>query len=109
MAEATQLSFPDDSLRQAFRSVYIQLLQNVESVLAETSDSSILARICDEIDEYQNQISQVSDNVPPSLVNIVLKFSSIYISLMKMNHQSSAQIFVFCIRMSIRLIMNILI
>lgn len=61
MTEA--VTSPEENLLQGFRFVYIQLVQNVETHLAEIADSAVLARIGDELQEYQNLLSQVSYNI----------------------------------------------
>lgn len=43
---------------QAFRQVYMHIVQNVENVLSE-ADSTVLARISGEIDEYRDLFLQV--------------------------------------------------
>ena len=44
---------------QAFRQVYIHIMQNTTAALSENTDSTVLARISDEINEYQNLFLQV--------------------------------------------------
>jgi len=44
---------------QAFRQIYVHIEQNVTAVLAENTDSTVFARISDEINEYQSLLSQV--------------------------------------------------
>ena len=44
---------------QAFRQVYMHIVQNVETVLSEATDSTVLARVSDEIDEYRALFLQV--------------------------------------------------
>ena len=57
MADQHQNS--DLDIVQAFRQVYMHIVQNVENVLAEATDSTVLSRILDEIDEYQALFLQV--------------------------------------------------
>lgn len=44
---------------QAFRQVYIHIVQNVEAALSHTTDSTVLAHISSEINEYQDLFAQV--------------------------------------------------
>jgi hypothetical protein len=44
---------------QAFRQVYLQIMQRAETALSEDTDSTVLARLSDEIGEYQELFSQV--------------------------------------------------
>jgi len=44
---------------QAFRQVYIHIVQNVEAALSHTTDSTVLACIGSEINEYQDLFAQV--------------------------------------------------
>ena len=57
MADQHQNS--DLDIVQAFRQVYMHIVQNVENVLAEATDSTVLSRILDEIDEYRALFLQV--------------------------------------------------
>ena len=42
----------DLDIVQAFHQVYMHIVQNVENVLSEATDSTVLSWISDEIDEY---------------------------------------------------------
>jgi hypothetical protein len=47
-------------ITQAFRQVYTHIVQNVTLSLSENTDSTVLARISDEINEYHSLFLQVS-------------------------------------------------
>lgn len=54
-----QQSLQANDIVQAFRQVYTHIVQRVETALSENTDSTVLARILDEINEYRNLVSQV--------------------------------------------------
>jgi ABC-type transport system involved in cytochrome bd biosynthesis fused ATPase/permease subunit len=54
-----QQSFQNSDIVQAFRQVYMHIVQNVETELSEATDSTVLARISGEINEYQGLFLQV--------------------------------------------------
>ena len=58
MAEEQSLQRSD--ITQAFRQVYTHIEQNVTLSLSENTDSTVLARISDEINEYHGLFLQVS-------------------------------------------------
>lgn len=58
MAEEQQLH--DNDITQAFWQVYTHIVQNVTLSLSENTDSTVLARISDEINEYHSLFLQVS-------------------------------------------------
>ena len=49
---------PNDII-QAFRHVYMNIMQKVETDLTENTDSTVLARIWNEINEYRELLLQV--------------------------------------------------
>ena len=57
MAEQQAVSTHD--IVQAFRHVYMNTMQKVETALSENTDSTVLARIRDEINEYRELLLQV--------------------------------------------------
>ncbi len=57
MAEQQPLQSSD--ITQAFRQVYTHIVQNVTLALSENTDSTVLARISDEIGEYHGLFLQV--------------------------------------------------
>jgi hypothetical protein len=56
---AHQQSVQSNEVVQAFRHIYTHITQKIETLLSENSDSTILARILDEITEYRELFLQV--------------------------------------------------
>jgi hypothetical protein len=66
MAEEQQVQNSD--ITQSFRQVYTHIVQNVTLSLSENTDSTVLARISDEINEYHGLFLQVSMIILPVLI-----------------------------------------
>jgi hypothetical protein len=66
MAEEQQVQ--DSDITQSFRQVYTHIVQNVTLSLSENTDSTVLARISDEINEYHGLFLQVSMIILPVLI-----------------------------------------
>lgn len=56
---AEHQSFQSSDVVQAFRQVYMQIEQRTRTALSENTDSTVLARLSDEIGGYQELFSQV--------------------------------------------------
>lgn len=70
-----QLQPQNSDIVQAFRQVYMHIAQNVETILSETTDSTVLAHISSEIDEYRGLLLQVCAAKLCTLVLILMGVS----------------------------------